>query len=146
MRIIGCDLHAAQQTIAMLDRDTGRSSRERCRTRGRRCGTSTLACRCFETLCRLLVLGMGYEMVVQHGKLEIPTKKGSMTLQEFERMANAAKRDHISKMAIGDLFLPVLDADFRNGIGHHSAHYEQEPDAIVIFDSKDSGTVSRVVG
>ena len=23
MRIIGCDLHAAQQTIAMLDRDTG---------------------------------------------------------------------------------------------------------------------------
>jgi hypothetical protein len=38
----------------------------------------------------------------------------------------------------GDLFLPVLDTDFRNGIGHHSAHYEQEPDAIVIFDSKDS--------
>jgi hypothetical protein len=23
MRIIGCDLHATQQTIAMLDRDTG---------------------------------------------------------------------------------------------------------------------------
>ena len=23
MRIIGCDLHAAKQTIAMLDRDTG---------------------------------------------------------------------------------------------------------------------------
>jgi transposase len=23
MRIIGCDLHAAQQTVAMLDRDTG---------------------------------------------------------------------------------------------------------------------------
>jgi hypothetical protein len=23
MRIIGCDLHAAQQTIALLDRDTG---------------------------------------------------------------------------------------------------------------------------
>lgn len=101
---------------------------------------------CFETLCRLLVLAMGYEMVIQHGKLEIPTKKGSMTLEEFERMANAAKRDHILKMAIGDLFLPVLDTDFRNGIGHHSAHYEQEPDAIVIFDSKDSGTVSRVVG
>jgi hypothetical protein len=27
-----------------------------------------------------------------------------------------------------------------------SAHYEQEPDAIVIFDAKDLGTVSRVVG
>ena len=26
MRIIGCDLHASQQTIAMLDRDTGEVS------------------------------------------------------------------------------------------------------------------------
>lgn len=26
MRIIGCDLHARQQTIAMLDRDTGEIS------------------------------------------------------------------------------------------------------------------------
>jgi hypothetical protein len=26
MRIIGCDLHAAQQTIAMLDRETEKSS------------------------------------------------------------------------------------------------------------------------
>jgi len=101
---------------------------------------------CFETLCRLLVLAMGYEMAIQYGKLEIPTKKASMTLEDFERMPNAAKRDHILKMAIGDLFLQVLDTDFRNGIGHHSAHYEQDRDAIVIFDSKDSGTVSRVVG
>jgi hypothetical protein len=101
---------------------------------------------CFETLCRLLVLAMGYEMIIQHGKLAVPTKKGSMTLEEFERQPNAAKRDHIPKMAVGDMFLPVLDTDFRNGVGHNSAHYEQEPDAIVIFDSKDSGTVSRVMG
>lgn len=101
---------------------------------------------CFETLFRLLVLAMGYEMVIQHGRLEIPTKKGSMALEDFERMANAAKRDHVSKMAVGDLFLPVLDTDFRNGIGHHSAHYEQEPDTVVVFDSKDPGTVSCVVG
>src|SRR5687767_1940021 len=26
---------------------------------------------CFETLCRLLVLAMGYEMIIQHGKLEV---------------------------------------------------------------------------
>jgi hypothetical protein len=26
------------------------------------------------------------------------------------------------------------------------AHYEQDPDAIVIFDTKDAGTVSRVMG
>jgi hypothetical protein len=29
MRMIGWDLHAAQQTIAMLDRETGKSSNER---------------------------------------------------------------------------------------------------------------------
>jgi hypothetical protein len=89
---------------------------------------------------------MGYAIIIQHGNLEVPTRKGTMTLEEFERMPNAAKRDHIPKMAVGDLFLPVLDTDFRNGIGHHSAHYEQGPDAIMIFDAKDSGTVSRVVG
>ena len=42
--------------------------------------------------------------------------------------------------------MPVLDTDFRNGIGHHAAHYEQEHDAVVIFDTKDAGKISRVVG
>lgn len=69
-----------------------------------------------------------------------------MTLEQFEQMPNAAKRDHIAKVPIADLFMPVLDTDFRNGIGHHAAHYEQDPDAIVIFDTKDAGTVSRVMG
>jgi hypothetical protein len=41
---------------------------------------------------------------------------------------------------------PRLDADFRNDIGHHAAHYEQQHDAIVIFDTKDAGTVRKVVG
>jgi len=101
---------------------------------------------CFETLFRLLVLATGFEMIILHRKLEIPTKKGSMTLDQFEQQPNAAKRDHIAKLPIEDLFMPVLDTDFPNGIGHHSAHYEQEHDVIVIFDTKDAGTVSRVVG
>lgn len=100
----------------------------------------------FETLFRLLVLAMGFEMIIHHGRLEIPTKTGSMTLGQFEQMPNAAKRDHIAKVPIADLFMPVLDTEFRNGIGHHAAHYEQEPDAIVIFDTKAAGTVSRVTG
>jgi hypothetical protein len=101
---------------------------------------------CFETLFRLLVLAMGFEVIIHHRKLEIPTKKASMTLDQFARMANAAKRDHIARYPIEDLFIPVLDTDFRNGIGHHAAHYEQGHDAIVVFDTKDAGTVSRVVG
>ena len=31
--------------------------------------------------------------------------------------------------------MPVLDTDFRNGIGHHVAHYEQEHAVIGIFDT-----------
>ena len=102
---------------------------------------------CFETLFRLLVLATGFEMIILNRKLDVPTKKGSMTLDQFEQLPNAAnKRDHIAKYPIEDLFMPVLDTDFRNGIGHHSAHYEQEADAIAIFDTKKSGTLSRVVG
>jgi predicted RNA-binding Zn-ribbon protein involved in translation (DUF1610 family) len=101
---------------------------------------------CFETLFRLLVLAMGFEAIIHYRKLQIPTKKGSITLEQFAQMPNAAKRDHIAKFPIEDLFMPVLDTDFRNGIGHHAAHYEQENDAIVIFDTKDAGTVNRVVG
>jgi predicted RNA-binding Zn-ribbon protein involved in translation (DUF1610 family) len=101
---------------------------------------------CFETLFRLLVLAMGFEVIIHHRLLEIPTKKGSMTLEQFEQMPNATKRDHIAKFPIEDLFIPVLDTEFRNGIGHNSAHYEQEHDAIVVYDTKDAGTVSQVVG
>lgn len=50
-----------------------------------------------------------------------------------------------TKLPIEDLFMPVLDTDFRNGIGHHSAHYQEEIDAIVMYDTKDAGTVKRVV-
>ena len=69
-----------------------------------------------------------------------------MSLDQFEQLANAGKRDHIAKYPIKDLFLTVIDTDFRNGIGHHSAHYERDADCIVLYDTKDAGTVSRVVG
>lgn len=101
---------------------------------------------CFETLCRLLALGMGFEAIIHHRQLEIPTKKGAMSLDEFAQLTNAGKRDHIAKYPIEDIFLPVIDTDFRNGIGHHSAHYEHDADCIALYDTKDAGTVSRVVG
>lgn len=101
---------------------------------------------CFETLFRLLVLGIALDVIIRDRKLEVPTKRGSMTLEQFEQMPNAAKRDHIAKFPIEDLFMTVLDTDFRNGIGHNAAHYDQEHDAIVVYDTKAAGTVSRVVG
>ncbi len=46
---------------------------------------------CFETLFRLLVLVKGFEVIILHRKLEIPTKKGSMNLEQFEQLPNARR-------------------------------------------------------
>jgi hypothetical protein len=97
---------------------------------------------CFETLCRLITLVIGIELIIQSNQLEIPTKKGSMTLEEFESMPNANKMPVVSRYPIADLFVPVLDTDFRNSIGHHSAHYEPETDEIVVFHSKKSAAAA----
>ncbi len=57
-------------------------------------------------------------------------------MQDFEKLPNANKRHFIAKYPIEDLFLAVIDTAFRNGIGHHSAHYEAETDEIVLYDTK----------
>ncbi len=100
---------------------------------------------CFETLCRLMVTAVGIEAIIHEKALQIPTKKGSMTLDEFERLPNGRKRDLIHTYPIEDLFLPVIDSDLRNNVGHNSAHYDPERDEIVLYDTKDSGTVKRTM-
>lgn len=101
---------------------------------------------CFETLCRLMTLVIAVEAIIHHKALEIPTKKGKMRVEQFEQLPNAAKLEHIKKYPIQDLFVPVIDADFRNGIGHHSAHYEAERDEIILYDTKHPGKMKRAVG
>lgn len=101
---------------------------------------------CFETTCRLMVLAMGIEMIILYKSLEIPTKKGTMTLDDFEALPNANKREHIGKCPIEDLFVPVIDTGLRNGVGHNSAHFEKKSDQIILYDSKGSATVSRKLG
>jgi hypothetical protein len=101
---------------------------------------------CFETMCRLMVPAMGIEMIIDHRSLEIPTKKGSMTLDDFERLVNASKREHIRKWPIEDLFVPLIDTDLRNGVGHNSVHFDKESDQIVLYDSKGAGKASRILG
>jgi predicted RNA-binding Zn-ribbon protein involved in translation (DUF1610 family) len=100
----------------------------------------------FETLCRLLVIGVGFEVIIAHGSLEIPMKKRNISLEEFEGFANANKREVIERFPIADLFVPLLDTELRNGIGHQSAHYEQATDEVLLYDTKDSGTVGRKIG
>jgi hypothetical protein len=101
---------------------------------------------CFETTCRLMVAAIGVETIIHQNSLEIPTNKGSMTLDDFETLTNANKREHITKYPIEDLFVPVIDTDLRNGIGHHSAHYDRASDQIILYGTKRSGIVTSALG
>jgi hypothetical protein len=99
---------------------------------------------CFETLFRLLVIGVGIEATIHHRELRIPTRKAKMTLEDFAKLPNGAKIDHIKNYPVSDMFLPVLDIDFRNSIGHHSAHYEADSDTVVVYESKGS-KINKVI-
>ena len=100
----------------------------------------------FETLCRLLVTGVGFEVIIAHDSLNVPMKKRDISLEEFEGFANANKRAVIERFPIADLFVPLLETELRNGIGHQSAHYEQATDEVVLYDSKGAGTIIRRIG
>ena len=99
----------------------------------------------FETLCRLLVITGAYEGIILNGEIGVPTTKRVVPVDEFEQFPNAAKRDVLSRLPVGDLFVPVLDTDLRNGVGHHSAHYEPDSDRVVLYDTKAGATVSRMI-
>jgi hypothetical protein len=96
---------------------------------------------CFETVCRLTAIVIGVEVIIHHKMLSIPTTKGFLNLDQLEELRNANKLHHIQKYPIQDLFMPVIDPEFRNGIGHHSAHYDRESDAIVLRDAKTARRV-----
>lgn len=99
----------------------------------------------FETVFRLLVIAVGIEEIIAHDTLEVPMKKRAVSLEEFETFANANKREVIARYPIEDLFVPVLDVDLRNGIGHQAAHYDAEKDTVVLYDTKKSGEVVRSI-
>jgi DNA-directed RNA polymerase subunit RPC12/RpoP len=98
---------------------------------------------CYETLCRLLVIGIGGESIIHHGNLAIPTSKGTMTIEDFESMPNGKKPDILKKYPIADLFIDVMDSKLRNGIGHHSANYDIETDTVIYYEIKGSNKTER---
>jgi hypothetical protein len=85
----------------------------------------------YETLCRLVVLIVVVEAVIHHRTIDIPTRKGSMTAEEYEEMKNGLKPDILNKYPIADLFAPAMDSVLRNGIGHNAARYDGDADEIV---------------
>ena len=99
----------------------------------------------FETTCRLMVAGIGLEVIIAHKSLRVPTRKGDISLDEFEALANANKREHIENYPIADLFVPVIDTGLRNGVGHHSAHLDKESDQIILYDTKKAAVVRQTL-
>ena len=91
----------------------------------------TLYIDAFETLARISVIAIGIEAIIHHSSLELPTKKGFLSLWDFEKLANARKPDHLKNYPIEDLFSEHLDTGLRNGIGHNSARYEAASDEVV---------------
>ncbi len=88
---------------------------------------------CFETVCRLTVIVIGIEALIHHKKLSLPTKKGEMSLWDYEAMQNGNKPSQLSKYPIRDMFVPFMDHSLRNGIGHHSAVYDAKTDDVVYY-------------
>ena len=97
----------------------------------------------FETTSRLLIIVCATEGIILRGEIGIPTKKRLMTVDEFDGLRNANKRNIVEPLPIGGVFSGALDADLRNGIGHHSAHYEPDSDEIVLYDVQKGETVMR---
>ena len=100
----------------------------------------------YETLCRLLVIGMMVETVINTGSLKIRMAKRWVSLDEFEALPNGVKCDHFAGIVVWDLFEHSLDRELRNGIGHNSVHYKGESDEVHLFDSRGGATIASRIG
>ena len=100
----------------------------------------------YETLCRLLIIGMMVETVINSGSAKIRLGKRWVSLEQFEGLANGVKCDHFPAMVVCALFEHALDRGLRNGIGHNAAHYEGESDEVHLFDFRRGATVAGRIG
>lgn len=92
-----------------------------------------------ETAFRLLVIGLGIELIAKTGKPIISTKTGDKNIWWFEQINNGIKDGQLRQHAIFSSITPALDLGLRNGVGHHSAHYEVTTDEIVYVKADNAG-------
>lgn len=84
-----------------------------------------------ETAFKLLVVGLAVELIATTGKPVVKTKKGDQDIWWFEQLNNGIKDSQLKNYPIFRYVTPALDLNLRNGVGHHSAHYDANTDAIV---------------
>jgi hypothetical protein len=90
----------------------------------------------FELFARLSVIALGVALIRGSGNSDVPTKKGLMSIWDFEAMDNAAKVPHLSRYGGTQHFAVLMDTKLRNGIGHNAAHYDVAADEIVCVKAK----------
>ena len=95
---------------------------------------------CFETFCRISVIAGAMEGIIYKKALGIPITKRIVSMDEFDTMENGRKPDLLRQLKITDLFVPYIDNKLRNGIGHHSAHYDVQSDMIK-YRSENKGGI-----
>lgn len=86
---------------------------------------------CFETFCRMAVVGAALEGVESLDRNMVPLTKGPRPVEELEVMPNGNMHTWLNQLQHGDLFVPFIDAKLRNGVGHHAAHYDVTIDSVV---------------
>jgi predicted RNA-binding Zn-ribbon protein involved in translation (DUF1610 family) len=93
---------------------------------------------CVETSFRLLVVGLAIALIEQTGVPIIKTQKGDKDIWWFEQMNNGIRNGQLDKYPVFSPITQVLDLGLRNGVGHHSAHYEVGTDEIVYVKADDA--------
>ena len=90
----------------------------------------------FEFFARLSVIALGVTLIRGNGSSDVPTKKGSMSIWDFERLENANKIVHLEKYGGTQYFAALMDTKLRNGIGHNAAHYDVATDEVVCLRTR----------
>jgi hypothetical protein len=98
---------------------------------------------CFETFCRISVMAAGFEGIIREQMLGVPTAKRFWGIDEFDACKNGNKPDVLKQLEVGDLFVPFIDTHLRNGVGHHSAHYDESTDSIEYANENSKGVITR---
>ncbi len=100
----------------------------------------------FETTCRLSTIAVALEAIVFHESLDLPTRKGSISVWQYDALPNAQKASHLNKCVVADLFAPYMDTALRNGIGHNTARYAARTDEVVWVSRSGRQHVEKRLG
>jgi hypothetical protein len=98
---------------------------------------------CLETTFRFLVIGLAFARIEQTGTPDIPTSGGNRDIWWFEAMNNGIKTNQLDKYPVFLSVTVALDTSLRNGVGHHSAHYDVTTDEIS-YVKADSALLNEV--